>query len=105
LVPSMTELINKKKGEKKAILQMLLVGAIADDTVSITLFTTFLTIYLQVVNNLSSSNSLLYQILLIHIAIFISKVVALALFKLTNIVLNKANNIYIKIFIILCVSL
>ncbi len=105
LVPSMTELINRKIGEKKAIPQMLLVGASADDTVSITLFTTFLTIYLQDVNNVSSNNSLLYQILLIPIAIFISIAVALVLFKLTNIVLNKANNIYIKIFIILCVSL
>ncbi|MGL5085331.1 MAG: cation:proton antiporter, partial [Clostridium sp.] len=47
LVPSMISLIDRKIGQDKAIPQMLLVGASADDTVAITLFTTFLGIYLQ----------------------------------------------------------
>ena len=45
LVPSMVDLINRKIGQDKAIPQMLLVGASADDTVAITLFTTFISIY------------------------------------------------------------
>ena len=40
LVPSMVDLIKRKVGQDKAIPQMLLVGASADDTVAITLFTT-----------------------------------------------------------------
>ena len=47
LIPSMVSLINRKVGQDKAIPQMLLVGASADDTIAITLFTTFLGIYLQ----------------------------------------------------------
>ncbi len=47
LVPSMISLIDKKIGQDKAIPQMLLVGASADDTIAITLFTTFLGIYIQ----------------------------------------------------------
>lgn len=47
LVPSMVALIERKIGQKKSIPQMLLIGASADDTVAITLFTTFLGIYLQ----------------------------------------------------------
>jgi NhaP-type Na+/H+ or K+/H+ antiporter len=47
LIPSMVSLIDKKLGQDKAIPQMLLVGASCDDTVAITLFTTFLGIYMQ----------------------------------------------------------
>ena len=47
LVPSMVDLIKRKIGQDKAIPQMLLVGASADDTVAITLFTTFLGIYMS----------------------------------------------------------
>ena len=52
LIPSMISLINRKIGQDKAIPQMLLVGASADDTIAITLFTTFLGIYMQ--NNSSA---------------------------------------------------
>ena len=41
LIPSMVSLIERKIGQDKAIPQMLLVGASADDTIAITLFTTF----------------------------------------------------------------
>ena len=47
LIPSMISLIERKIGQDKAIPQMLLVGASADDTIAITLFTTFLGIYMQ----------------------------------------------------------
>ena len=50
LIPSMISLINRRVGQDKAIPQMLLVGASADDTIAITLFTTFLGIYLQGAN-------------------------------------------------------
>lgn len=47
LIPAMVNLIDKKIGQKKSIPQLLLVGASADDTIAITLFTTFLAIYFQ----------------------------------------------------------
>lgn len=47
LIPAMVDLVQRRLGEKKAIPQMLLVGASADDTIAITLFTMFLTIYSQ----------------------------------------------------------
>ena len=40
LIPSMIDLIDRRIGQDKAIPQMLLVGASADDTIAITLFTT-----------------------------------------------------------------
>lgn len=55
LVPSMVDLIKRKIGQDKAIPQMLLVGASADDTVAITLFTTFLGVYMSSVNGSSIS--------------------------------------------------
>jgi solute carrier family 9B (sodium/hydrogen exchanger), member 1/2 len=45
LVPAMVELISKRLGEKKAIPQMLLTGASADDSIAIALFTSFLSFY------------------------------------------------------------
>ncbi|XLD76780.1 cation:proton antiporter (plasmid) [Cetobacterium somerae] len=47
LIPSMVSLIDKNIGQKKSIPQLLLVGASADDTIAITLFTSFLAIYFQ----------------------------------------------------------
>lgn len=45
VVPSMLELIEKGKGEKKAIPTMILAGASIDDVVAITMFSTFLGLY------------------------------------------------------------
>lgn len=45
LVPNMVDLINRRLGEKKAIPQMLLTGASADDSIAIAMFTSFLGIY------------------------------------------------------------
>ena len=70
LVPSMVDLIKRKVGQDKAIPQMLLVGASADDTVAITLFTTFLGIYMSRINGQSISIS--GELISIPITIFIS---------------------------------
>jgi NhaP-type Na+/H+ or K+/H+ antiporter len=45
VVPSMLKLMEKGKGEKKAIPTMILAGASVDDVVAITLFSTFLGLY------------------------------------------------------------
>lgn len=81
LIPSMISLINRNVGQDKAIPQMLLVGASADDTIAITLFTTFLGIYLQGVNG--ESISIASQLISIPIAILSSVVVAFILFKIS----------------------
>lgn len=47
LVPAMVNLIENRVGQKKSIPQLLLVGASADDSIAITLFTSFLAIYFQ----------------------------------------------------------
>ena len=47
LIPSMVSLIEKRFGENKSIPQMLLVGASADDSIAITLFTSFVALYFQ----------------------------------------------------------
>lgn len=45
LVPAMVDLIQRRLGERKAIPQMLLTGASADDSIAIALFTTFIGLY------------------------------------------------------------
>ncbi|MGB6127717.1 MAG: cation:proton antiporter [Psychrilyobacter sp.] len=45
LVPAMVDLIKRGLGEKKAIPQMLLTGASADDSVAIAMFTSFMGMY------------------------------------------------------------
>ena len=82
LIPSMISLIDRKVGQDKAIPQMLLVGASADDTIAITLFTTFLGVYLQ--NQKGESISIVSQLISIPISIFASILVAFLLFKIGN---------------------
>ena len=86
LVPSMVDLINRKIGQDKAIPQMLLVGASADDTVAITLFTTFISIYFAGINGESVSiiNELISIPLTIIISIFIGWILSLATKALLN---------------------
>ena len=100
LIPSMISLINRKVGQDKAIPQMLLVGASADDTIAITLFTTFLGIYLQ-----GNSISIASQLISIPIAIFTSIVVAFILFKVSKSILSKINNDYIKVAFVFIITL
>lgn len=94
LVPSMIELIDKKFGQKKAIPQMLLVGASADDTVSITLFTTFLSLYKN------NSNSIFLQIALIPLTIIFTLVISVIIFRLSQKTILKIKNNILKFLFI-----
>lgn len=90
LVPSMVDLINRKIGQDKAIPQMLLVGASADDTVAITLFTTFLGIHMSGISG--ESVSIIGELVSIPIAILISILVGWMLAYITKGLLVKINN-------------
>ncbi|MBU5336257.1 cation:proton antiporter [Intestinibacter bartlettii] len=103
LIPSMISLINRKVGQDKAIPQMLLVGASADDTIAITLFTTFLGIYMQ--GQTGESVSLASQLISIPIAIFLSILIAFLLFKISEFCLKKVENNYIKVVFLFTVAL
>ena len=95
LVPSMVDLINRKIGQDKAIPQMLLVGASADDTVAITLFTTFISIYFAGINGESVSiiDELISIPLTIIISIFIGWILSLA----TKALLKNINSQNIRV--------
>lgn len=103
LIPSMISLINRKVGQDKAIPQMLLVGASADDTIAITLFTTFLGIYFQNING--ENISIASQLITIPIAILSSIVVAFLVFKISNFILKNVKNQYIKVAFVFIVAL
>lgn len=103
LIPSMISLIDRKVGQDKAIPQMLLVGASADDTIAITLFTTFLGVYLQ--NQKGESISIVSQLISIPISIFASILVAFILFKISEFALKKVKNDYIKVVVVFIISL
>ncbi|MGL5175881.1 MAG: cation:proton antiporter [Cetobacterium sp.] len=70
LIPSMVNLIDKNVGQKKSVPQLLLVGASADDTIAITLFTTFLAIYFQKIDG--GSFDMKTQLLTIPLSIVVS---------------------------------
>ena len=105
LVPSMVELIRKGGGQDKAIPQMLLVGASADDTVAITLFTTFLAVYISGVSG--DSISIISEIINIPMTIIISIAIAWILAILTKkIYINiKENKFKVVIALIICLSI
>lgn len=103
LIPSMISLINRNVGQDKAIPQMLLVGASADDTIAITLFTTFLGIYLQGVNG--ESISIASQLISIPIAILSSVVVAFIFFKISAFCLKNVNKDYVKVVFVFIIAL
>ena len=105
LIPSMVSLINKNIGQNKAIPQMLLVGASCDDTIAITLFTTFLTIYNKGINK--GSISIFSQIIMIPITILLSVLVGFLMFKISKKIISITKNIYLKvvILIIICLSM
>lgn len=97
LVPSMISLIDKKMGQDKSIPQMLLVGASADDTIAITLFTTFLGIYMQ--KSGGENISILGQLISIPITIFISILFGWILGILSKHLLNIINNKYVHVIV------
>jgi len=82
LIPGMTGLIWRGLGTDKGIPQMLLVGASADDTVAITLFTSFLVVYF-------GEGSPLLTVLQIPISIFLSLATAVLIFKCSKGVLLR----------------
>ena len=105
LIPSMVSLIERKIGQDKAIPQMLLVGASADDTIAITLFTTFLGIYMQ--HNNTENVSLIANIISIPITILISILCGFLIFKLSSFMIDRINKNYLKVSItfIICLSM
>ena len=102
LVPSMVDLIKRKVGQDKVIPQMLLVGASADDTVAITLFTTFLGIYMSRTNG--EYISITTELISIPITIFISIFIGWLLAFLTKNLLNfiKINTLRVIFAFIIC---
>lgn len=92
LIPSMIDLINRRVGQDKAIPQMLLVGASADDTIAITLFTTFLGIYFN-------TGSISTQLLMIPVTLVLSIGVGYLVFKLTRGIIEHVSDDYLKVMI------
>lgn len=92
LIPSMIDLINRRVGQDKAIPQMLLVGASADDTIAITLFTTFIGIYFN-------TGSISAQLLMIPATLIISIAVGYLVFKLSKGIIERVSNDYLKVII------
>ncbi|WP_092925040.1 MULTISPECIES: cation:proton antiporter [Romboutsia] len=97
LIPAMVSLIERKLGQDKAIPQMLLVGASCDDTVAITLFTTFLTLYTK--SSIGESVSIFNQIMIIPLTIIISLVLSFLIFKISKLIISKVDNKNIKVII------
>lgn len=102
LVPSMVDLINRKVGQDKAIPQMLLVGASADDTIAITLFTTFLGVYMSTAGG--ESISVTNELISIPVTILISIVIGwiLAFLSKEFLKLIKNNEIRVIFSLIIC---
>ena len=103
LVPSMVDLIKRKLGQDKAIPQMLLVGASADDTVAITLFTTFLGMYTATASG--KSVSIGTDILSIPVAIVISILSGFILAYITKGFIKKINSNIFRVLIVLGIAL
>lgn len=97
LIPSMIDLIQRRVGEDKAIPQMLLVGGSADDTIAITLFTTFLSIYTQEANN--ETISILVQLLMIPLTIAISIATGFIIYKLSKPIIERIQSSLGKVII------
>ena len=97
LIPSMIDLINRKVGQDKAIPQMLLVGASADDTIAITLFTTFLGIYMQTTSG--EAISVPMQLLMIPLTIIISVAAGFIVYKLSKPIIEKISSSIGKVIV------
>ena len=105
LIPSMVDLINRKIGQDKAIPQMLLVGASADDTVAITIFTTALSIYLSNANG--QSTSLIKEIVSIPLIIIFSIGIGFILATVTKGIIKKIDKNSLKVWfvMIICITM
>jgi Kef-type K+ transport system membrane component KefB len=82
---------------------MLLVGASCDDTIAITLFTTFLGIYTQ--SSLGQNYSILMQLLLIPITIVLSLLAGFIIFKISKKLIEKISNDYAKVILVFTICL
>lgn len=105
LIPSMVSLIDKNIGQKKSIPQLLLVGASADDTIAITLFTSFLAIYFQKLDG--GTFDFKTQIFLIPVSIIVSLIIGWLVGLIGKYSYLKINNNKIKIAVVfmLCLAL
>lgn len=105
LIPSMVSLIDKNIGQKKSIPQLLLVGASADDTIAITLFTSFLAIYFQKLDG--GTFDFKTQIFLIPVSIIVSLIIGWLVGLIGKYSYLKINNNKLKITIVfmLCLAL
>lgn len=95
LIPSMVSLIEMKVGQKKSIPQLLLVGASADDTIAITLFTTFLAIYFQKLQGIAFNFKI--QLIMIPLSIIISILIGGVISYLSLYLVKKFTNIKITV--------
>lgn len=98
LIPSMVYLIERKIGEKKAIPKMLLVGASADDTVAITFFTTFMSLYFSKMGG--EKTSVLSEFLIIPISIILSIIVGFLISLTTKCIFKFLKSNILKV--VLC---
>lgn len=103
LVPSMVNLIENRVGQKKSIPQLLLVGASADDSIAITLFTSFLAIYFQGIGG--SKSDIKMQLLLVPISIIFSIFIGWIIGYLGNKSFLKIEKINLKLGVTFIVCL
>ena len=90
LIPSMVALIEKRLGENKSIPQMLLVGASADDSIAITLFTSFMALYFQTQSG-GGSETFMMQLLMLPVELLIAILIAFIIARLITGVLTRFN--------------
>ncbi len=105
LIPSMVNLIHKNVGQKKSIPQLLLVGASADDTIAITLFTSFLAIYFGKIDG--ASFNIKTQLLTIPVSIVFSLIIGWIVALVGKKSFLKISNFKLKLAVIflLCMTL
>ncbi|MDX8334975.1 cation:proton antiporter [Candidatus Cetobacterium colombiensis] len=105
LIPSMVSLIDKNVGQKKSIPQLLLVGASADDSIAITLFTSFLAIYFQKLDG--GTFDFKTQLLTIPVSIVFSLLIGWGVGFVGKLSFLKIKNLKLKILtvFIICLSL
>lgn len=103
LIPSMVSLIDKNVGQKKSIPQLLLVGASADDSIAITLFTTFLAIYFKKIDG--GLFDFKIQLFMIPTSIVISLFIGWVVAYIGRYTFFKIRNNHLKIALIFIVCL
>jgi NhaP-type Na+/H+ or K+/H+ antiporter len=95
LVPAMVDLIKRKVGQDKAIPQMLLAGVSSESTITITLFTTFLSLYVQQTTT-GGTNLMLSRLALIPITLIVSGIVGYLVYKISKPLINHSNKAMIR---------